>query len=210
MKSYLLWGIFISFICFPISSCDVCSCKIEQCSAFSDPNWADWFPYQVNQQIIFKNQTFFDTITIASITKSGAYEANRGCKTGDNGCRTNYHLKSNEVYAGNVRKMSIDYLSETPFESTVSIKNISFKFLNIEVSASDVTNQGLVLQTTYSGSYSSHVYIGGISYFNVQTLTKNSPTGTTIKPEPYKIYLSRGQGLVGYEMYPTNELWIKQ
>ena len=78
MRTLLPSGILLLTIYF-FNSCSICSCKKVTCSAFEDANFINWFAYQQDQQIIFKYQSAFDTISLQGIYKSEAYEANQGC-----------------------------------------------------------------------------------------------------------------------------------
>src|SRR5690348_11638847 len=69
-----------------LQSCkDVCSCKKVTCPAYTNANFDQWFPYTINQQIIYMDsaqQRNNDTVVITDLTATQAYEANKGCYNG--------------------------------------------------------------------------------------------------------------------------------
>ena len=193
-----------------LDSCSICSCKKVPCSAFEDLHFQNWFNYQPEHQLIFKNQSAYDTITLQSIYKSEAYEASQGCYNGDVGCSQNLSIESNEIATNAKRKLSLNYFSQTPFGSSVSSKSITLWLQGFNCSANDINDQGLVIPPgIYTGNFSPSLTINGVVYSNVQTITKDTTIDLSI-PYPYKVYLSKGQGLVAYEIFPTHEMWVKQ
>ncbi len=209
MRTLFLTGILLLTIYF-FNSCSICSCKKISCPAFEDVNFQTWFAaYQSSQQSIFKYQSSYDTITLGNPHKSKAYEGKQGCYGVDNGCSKEFSVGSNEV--ANFRyKLSIIYSSSSFLGSSESLKNISLWLLGFNFTASDVNEQGLVLMPgTYTGSYAASLTINGVAYNHVQTITRDT-TISLSTPAPYKVYLSKGPGVIAYEMFPSHELWIKQ
>lgn len=209
MRTLLFTGTLL-FTVYIFNSCSICSCKKISCPAFEDVNFQTWFAaYQSGQQSIFKYQSSYDTITLGNPHKSEAYEGNQGCYGGDQGCSKEFSVGSNEVT--NFRyKLSITYSSSSFLGSLESPKNISLWLLGFNCAASDVNEQGLVLLPgSYTGSYAASLNINGTAYNHVQTITRDT-TISLSAPAPYKVYLSKGTGVVAYEMFPSHELWIKQ
>ena len=210
MRTLLLTS-FLLLTIYTYNSCSICSCKKVSCSAFEDVNFINWFAYQQDQQIIFKYQSVFDTITLQSIYKSEAYEASQGCYNGDDGCHKTMSTESKEIAANFKRKLSLTYFSQTPFgSSSASTKSISLFVQGFNCTASDINDQGFVLPLgLYSSSYSSSLSINGTTFNNVQTITRDTTINISAQ-EPFKVYLSKGTGLIAYEMFPTHQLWVKQ
>lgn len=210
MRTLLLTSILLLTV-YTYNSCSICSCKKISCSAFEDANFINWFTYQQDQQIIFKYQSAFDTITLQNIYRSEAYEASQGCYNGDDGCHKNMSTESKEIATNFRRKLSLTYFSQTPFgSSSASTKSISLYLQGFDCMASDINDQGLVLPPGfYSSNYSPALSINGTTFNNVQTITRDTTIGISA-PLPFKVYLSKGIGLIAYEMFPSHQLWVKQ
>ena len=209
MRTTLLVS-FLLFTIYLFNSCSICSCKKVPCPAFEDVNFLNWFSYQQGQQIIFKYQQAYDTINLLPFQKSEAYEASQGCYNGDDGCNQNLSIWSQELTVNYRQKFSVNYFSQTQFGSSTATKSITLVVRGFNCSASDINDQGLVLPPgLYKSDFSPSLPINGTIFNNVQTITRD----TTIdipSPVPFKVYLSKGVGLVAYEMFPTHQLWVKQ
>lgn len=209
MRSLLLTGILLLTIHF-FDSCNICSCKKVPCPAFENTDFQNWFAYSAGQQIIFKNQSAYDTMQLLAFNRNDAYEASQGCYHGDLGCSQYLTIASYGLTPDFRQKLSIDYNSQTPFGSTESKKSISLFLKGFDCPATDINNQGLVLEPgLYSSTYSPSLLINGALYNSVQTIIRDTLVDTFIQ-QPYKVYLSKGTGLIAYEMFPSHELWIKQ
>jgi hypothetical protein len=208
----LLFTFTLLFTIYIFHGCSNCSCKKVPCPAFSDASFESWLPYQPGQQLVFKNQSSFDTITLSGINKSEAYEANQGCYNGDNGCYQDLSIGSNEVAGttGNyMRKFSVNYFSTTTFSSSAYQKTIELQLREFKFTANDFSEMGFAIATgLYSGSFSPSTMLNGTSYNNVQIIVRDT-TDISLQ-QPYKVYLSKGVGLIAYETCPTRALWVKQ
>lgn len=209
MRTVLLSGILL-FIIYFFKDCSICSCKKVSCPAFEDVKFENWFPYQQGQQIIFKYQSAYDTINLLPFEKSDAYEASQGCYHSDMGCNQNVSIASQELTANFRKKLSVNYISQTPFGSSVTTKSITLFLKGFNCSANDINDQGLIVAPgIYSSSYATSLTINGSSFNNVQTITRDTTTDIST-PVPFKVYLSKGTGLIAYELFPTHQLWVKQ
>jgi len=210
MKIICLLASFFLFSFF-LTGCEVCSCKKIPCPEFNAPEFLHWLPYTSSQKIVFRNNSLFDTITIDRIDKSASYEASKGCLHGDNGCTMNYWLSSAEAQPDYTPKFSVDFMSTTPFESSNASKNIALRFYNFTCAASGVDDQGLLIEPgAYSSQYYASFNMAGNIYNNVQVIIKDTSGSTGKTSGPYKIYLAKDQGMVGYEHYPGLQTWIKE
>jgi hypothetical protein len=198
MKFFL--AICLSFIIIFLTNCTVCSCKKVPCPAFNDSNFSAWFPYSTGQQIIFNNNSSFDTISFY-VDKSEAYEATQGCYGASGGCTAQCSVYSNELSSSYNRKLQIVIYGTSP-------KNISFNLYQFSCTASDILDTGLVAPSSSSKYYSS-LQIGNSVYNQVQLIQKDT-SGNIIYQGPYKIYFAKNQGIVAYENYPDLRTWIKQ
>ena len=208
MRTLLLTSILLLTI-YTFNSCTICSCKKVSCPAFDDVNFLNWFSYQ-QSQVIFKYQSVYDTISLLPFEKSEAYEASQGCYNGSDGCSQRLAILSQEVTADFRQKFRVYYSSQTTFGASASTKSIILFLQGFTCSASDINDQGLVLPPgLYSSNYSSSLPINGTTFNNVQTITRDTTIDISA-PQPFKVYLSKGIGLVAYEMFPTHQLWVKQ
>lgn len=55
---------------------------------------------------------------------------------------------------------------------------------------------------------SAYKFINGVTYSNFITIA-NDTTGTK-EDKPYKLYIAKNTGIVGFEMYPSKQKWILQ
>jgi len=209
MRTLLFTGTLL-FLVYFFNSCNICSCKKVPCPAFENTDFQNWFPYSSGQQLVFKYQSASDTIHLSEFEKNDAYEASQGCYHGDLGCMQNLNILSHEMTPNYIRKLHIGYGSQTPFGSTATKKSITLFVKGFNCSATDINNQGLVLEPgVYSGAYSASLVINGVSYNSVQTIVRDT-LRDNFTLQPYKVYLGKGTGLIAYEMFPSHELWIKQ
>ena len=209
MKSLLLFSGFL-FFAGVFTKCNICSCKKVACQAFEDVNFENWFSYQQGQQIIFKYQSSYDTIDLLPFQKSEGYEASQGCYHPDPGCTQTLSIASHQTTVTGRQKFLVDYTSVTPFGSSSSTKSIKLFLNGFDCPAVDINDNGLVLKPgIYSGLFSASVTINGTVYNNIQVVTRDTLADNSAR-QPYKIYLSKGIGLIAYEMYPTHQLWVKQ
>jgi len=208
MRGLLLTSILLLII-YTYNSCSICSCKKVSCPAFDDVNFLNWFSYQ-QSQIIFKYQSAYDTINLLPFEKSEPYEASQGCYNGSSGCSQRISIVSLEVTANFRQKFSVNYFSTTAFGSSTSAKSISLYLEGFRFTASDINDQGLVLPPgLYNSNYSPSLPINGTAFNNVQTITRDTSADISAQ-QPYKVYLSKGIGLIAYEMFPGHQLWVKQ
>ena len=187
-------------------SCNICTCKKIPCPAFEDVEFQTWFAdYQSSQRSIFKYQSTFDTITTPAPYKNEAYEENQGCiGARPGGCLMRFSVGSDEVATNLRRKLSIGY-GGGPGSSSIELSVMGFN-----CSALDINDQGLVLNTgRYTAGYAASLTLNGISFNNVQVITRDT-TLDHFTEQPYKVYISKGPGLVAYEMFPGRQLWVKQ
>ena len=200
--AFIAGMIFLSWI---VHSCNVCTCKKIACPAFEDVDFQTWFAaYQSSQQFIFKYQASFDTITLSTPNKNEAYESSQGCYGRNQRCSMDFSVGSNEITAGFRQKLLIRYFGG-PGSASISLWVMGF-----DCNAIDVNDQGLVLTSgKYTSSYAASLTLNGMSFNNVQVITRDTTTDQFTE-QPYKVYLSKGGGMVAYEIFPGHQLWVKQ
>jgi len=205
----LLLTLILLFTIYIFHGCAICTCKKVSCPAFDDVNFLNWFSYQ-QSQVIFKYQSAYDTINLLPFEKSEAYEASQGCYNGSSGCSQRLSIVSHEVAVDFRQKFRVYYSSLTPFGASVSTKSITLFLQGFTCSASDINDQGLVLPPgLYNSNYSPTLPIDGTTFNNVQTITRDTTIDISAQ-QPFKVYLSKGVGLIAYEMFPSHQLWVKQ
>jgi hypothetical protein len=194
-------AICLSLTMFFFDNCTVCSCKKVLCPAFNDTSFNRWFPYNTNNQIIFRNNSDADTFSFY-VDRSADYETTQGCFGAHGGCIPYCHLYSNELYTLYDRKLQVTIYSATP-------KDILLNFYQFNCRATDITDTGLaVVDTSAHSNYHPSMNIGGNTFNSVQLITKDTAGGKI--SGPYKIFLEKNAGIIAYETYPDLKLWIKQ
>lgn len=181
-----------------------CSPKAEientrTCPAYSNTIFNTWFPYQVNENIIFASASAKDTITIGTITRSDQTQTFTSIP-----CTIFSSILSNQ-FAGNINKLLVTYNKvENEARNTFTISFYNFNLNNAWLKDSEITS----FDQAYQTQYYSNIAIGGKSFNEVAEIKRD--TITNKQSGVYKIYISKNNGLVGYERYPTLELFIKQ
>jgi hypothetical protein len=198
---------FIVAITFTFNSCDVCSCKKVLCSAFDDAHFNSWFPYNSNKTAVFKNSSgSADTIKFFAIEKSSSYEITRGCISGrSSNCTTNASIYADAKLSNTNTNISI-YFTGYSEQS----KNISFSFGDFRFQANDIANEGFseISPFNYTAGFFAQLNINNTAFTNVQQITRDTTSGK--EPGIYKLYLSRDNGIIAYEKYPSLDTFIKQ
>jgi len=196
-----IFTICLSFTTFFFNNCTVCSCKKVPCPAFNDTSFNRWFPYNTNDQIIFRNNSESDTFSFY-VDRSAAYETEQGCFGAHGGCIPYCRVYSNEIYSSYNRKLQVTIYSSSP-------KDISLDFYQFNCRATDIADTGLaVVDTSARSTYFSSINIGSSTFSSIQLITKDTSGGKI--SGPYKIFLEKDAGIIAYETYPDLKLWIKQ
>ena len=179
-------------------------CTKVKCPGFASQHFDAWFPYKQGQILIFESpQIKNDTITIGRITKDPPYTATRGW--GFSGCSATGTIYSNEMTAFS----SLLYVSASTHEKGV-VGNITVIVKGFQAGGRALGDSGIVvafpqmIQSTYFSSYS----LGSKTFSKVQQLTRDTAVIKTIGV--YRVWLAKDIGLIGYEEYPSKNLYIKQ
>jgi hypothetical protein len=206
------------FLAFTISfyGCNICTCKKITCATFSDAAFDQWAPYKEGELLVFKNQTgMADTIRIAAIRKTEAYESTSGGGYGcGKGCITNGTAYGTDMSGTNLEKFSFNMDKSDPNGSTTpQTTYVSLRLKNLFINARSLADTGLVTATVFNEvkittRFNSSLSILTRNFTNVQTLMID--TNTVKLNGPFKIYMSAGAGLIGWENYPDKSIWIKE
>lgn len=205
-------NLFFLFITLPFifQACGVCTSKTVTCPPYDSTYRKQWFPYTEGQQLVYKNAitNILDTFIIAD------------CKVRDEDTKTTYGgyaskggLCSSEFY---IRFISLRdstplayYISHTNNTTMPSATKYEYGEIRFKYGSFNYTMTEKDSLTTTSGSYlQSFSLENGITYTGLQSLvsTSKNNTGTYIG----KLYIAKGQGLVGFVEYPSLQQWAIQ
>lgn len=208
MKSFLLIVFAFTLILF-FSGCDLCSCKKLLCPPFENTHFASWFPYNASQTNTFKNIVgATNNIDFFAMQKSSSYETRRGSCYGSSNqpCMTNAAIYASGSLANIATSIEIHFESQNETQKIISI----FIGNNFRIQSKNIDETGLkdFIPVNYASDFYPQLNINGASFNHVQTITKD--TALMKDNGIYKLFISRDNGIIGYEHYPTLETWVKQ
>jgi hypothetical protein len=197
-------GLILLALAFFQYDCSVCSCQKVPCPGFNDSITRAWFPYDDPRVLVFSDSQNNDTLSLPGFQKSEEYEASKGCFNSASGCSASASLYADERINGGYLKFSVQLNQVTPFETTTKAPQVDFQFYNFRISSVFLRANGLDVDgsTQFHTMFFPSLMLGGKNYENVQMITKDT-SASERDPGPYKIYLSKYAGLVGYEEYPS-------
>lgn len=193
--------------------CTLCTSKKVTCPAFKDSAFFKWFPYKENQHLVYKDLKTGDTLgfAIASVYKTPQTDVNTGGYGG--GSRYCVAEASISAVSNNNTNSSLSINYQTPNDLN---GNNTFKGLYIYLN-SNQWYAGAILDTTIEKqegtvntveTIHNVIFENGITYPQLLTFTQDT-TGTK-EDKPYKLYIAKNTGIVGFEMYPSKQKWILQ
>lgn len=198
------------------SGCKTCTCKTIICAAFSDSSFDKWAPYEEGDLLIFKNQSgVADTIRIAALRKSDAYESKTGGGYGcGKGCYTDATAYGTDMSGNNLEKFSINQTKSDPNGNSIpQTIQVSLRLKNFNLNAKALVDTGFVNGTVYNGvgittRFSTALTVLSKNFTDVQTLSLD--TASYKVNGPFKLYLAAGKGLVAWESYPDKTIWVRE
>lgn len=207
LLSFFLFNQFIN------TGCNVCSSKKITCKGYDDSFVLEWFPYQINQQITFKDSgNNSEILTIGQVNKSEPTEITTGGYGANRVCDANYTVTSQEVDTPYVPHLQL--FSNIAYDNSGNIqsKNTQLIFLNERFDATDIVDTGFLrlntVPTYVSSQFFNSLTINNRRFNNVQILQIDT---NMIKPSMIRsVYISKNNGVIGYIRYPSNDLWAKQ
>jgi hypothetical protein len=174
------------------------------CPAFRDSLYDQWFPYVKSQVLRFRNSTGIEnTINLERVDKTPDYKY---YVEGGGSCAPKVTVRS----AGTIG-FATGFLLE--YSKGPNISGLSINLKSILITAREIKDTGIVLyqntttrfnMTRYFSTYA----LNGKSYSNVQIITRDTAADKTL--DIYKVLIAKGTGILGYEEYPSLELWLKQ
>jgi hypothetical protein len=206
----------IYFICL-FSSCTPCSTKKIPCDAFNEPVFFKWFPYHITDRLSFKNINNSDSFSyvIAQVDTSKAYETQQG------GYGNNAYSCFSSAYITNINNgipddiFHIQYSITRPFDNSPMTKYLELYFKNTTWAVTEITESGFTNNSSGNNNIATTVvnqnnvlFDNGITYPVVTALSLDT-AGITIE-KPYKIFIAKNIGIIGFEMYPSLQKWVIQ
>jgi len=182
------------------------SCKRKKiCPAFSYSNYDAWFPYTEGQKLMFMNaRQDKDSIIIFQNSRSAATEKEWGWWASEPRCSMESEIRGGQGYT--YLEIECDLKEEDKF--------IRASIGDFTVVGQSIDDTGLVLDPTrmknagYKSTYHSSLNLNGKTYPAVQLFERDT---TLIQMEGVcRMYLSKENGIIAYEKYPSHELWVKQ
>jgi hypothetical protein len=191
-------------------ACTLCSTKKVTCSAFDNSSFQAWFPYNTNSYQIFKNTQTQDTVgfQFTAIDYSQAYEI----QTGGYGNRVGACNKSASVYAtAGDRYINVQYFIDSVFNQPNANQQLNIAINNSQFYAEEINSQEI--KTSISNNTSVAVNNTAVLLNNIfceKLCTITSDTLNSKLDRIYKVFISKGKGIIGYEHYPSLHQWFIQ
>jgi hypothetical protein len=201
-----------------ISGCTTCSTKKINCTAFNEPAFNKWFPYNDSSRMFFKNTVTADTFSylISYAQTSEAYETNRGgFENTSRPCGTSAYITSSNYSNSPFGVVQVNYITVQEIDNGPSTKNLHVHFNNADWVAGEIfENSFAVSLNSASGAPSKNdsaqnmLFYNGITYQRVVTLTNDTSFNKTDRA--YKLFIAKNIGIIGCEMFPSKQKWVIQ
>lgn len=189
--------------------CKECSSKQVTCPAYEEKGFSSWFPYAANQRIYFVSGTSKDSFTVASVDQSEPYKTRVSASSP--WCGAHKYFYSVEKFPNSYSKFQAtddqqtDSYNSGSFEEQIQLIMIGSVF-----TGKGMSDTGMV-KSSYSvnrSQFYTSIILGGVTYSSVQEMISDT---TSLKTQrAYKIWISKNNGIIGYEEYPSLKLWTKQ
>ena len=188
-------------------SCTLCSTKKVTCSQFNDPQFSLWFPYTVGSQLKFKAMGTTDSLeyTIKTFYKSEAYETTQGGFS--NNIASCYSTASIVGYNQANQNSLVDIYYSISADYQLSIKINDADWRAGKINPNSVSNIFGSNFTKLDSSYNT-TFANGIVYPVLITMENDTINDKTSRP--FKIYLAKNAGIIGFDEYPSKKKWILQ
>ncbi len=202
-------GTVLLFILFFVAtffiSCGVCSKKVD-CPAYKDDLLDAWFPYTDNQKLIFRSTlTDADTVVLKNTQTTEAYQET-GSFERDVICTAGKTFQSTERDTAGSFKFYLQLSTGDGWhDAQVYVQQTNIVFANFsEMATPQVT---LNNRTATSQSLQNFTLLN--RNFASVVESKVDTSGGKISGI-YKLYSVKGEGIVGYSIYPSLKTWVKQ
>jgi len=194
---FTFW-VMIALVAFAVLQVFTFCSRTISCPAFSDAAFDAWLPYQQDQWLFFINsRQQKDSIRIGVVERSQA-EVVKGGGYNSPKCNIYAYIRGNGNVFLNIQNQEA---------KAVSLALDDFNFYGGAMGDSGIryVPETGPYKTVY---YYSHT-LGAQTFNNVELLEKDT-TGMKGGEHIYRVYLSRENGIIAYERYPSHDLWLKQ
>ncbi len=191
------------------SSCYECSDKSVTCTGYTEKGFSTWFPYAVNDKVIFSSGAAKDTFTIRTVYVSNPYQDRVSARHPF--CNAEKSITSVEVNNNGAGKL---FISNGQFNdvyaSQQSVENLQIYLRGGGFAGKGISDTGIMRKDSdnQTSQFFSSLQMGSITYTNVQVIMADTLTAKNSRP--YKIWISKNHGIIAYEEYPGKNLWLKQ
>jgi hypothetical protein len=172
------------------------ACTKTDCPPFADAGFDAWFPYQEGQTIYFtSDKKDKDTLLFNSVYRSPEHRTYGG------GGKCNAWAYYSSTYMHVSPKVYLS-INTYPGGNALSVNLNTFK-----LDEATITEAGITAKNTgYSATALSNVAINSKTFSTVSLLQRD--TIANKEAGVYKVWVSKGAGIVAYEQYPSLERWV--
>lgn len=193
---------------FMLNSCGVCTSKKYSCDTGLDSIARRWFKLDSGKQLIFTNNTLTDTISLHTFVASTTETARSGgFESKPIPCESSLYARSSEKDSNGRFKFTLMYQLDTYYpgknqqcsNSYLNLHGTTYWFYSID------QNLGITSSSDSSTIIEHFNSPNGLTYTHVNRLMIDSSLIKT--DQPYKLYVAYDHGLIGYETYPSHQIW---
>lgn len=177
-------------------------CTKIKCSGFTNEAFNEWFPYKEHQVLLFDNSSgATDSINISELFKTAPYENSGGFHSRP--CRRTAWIQTK--YRGIAGQMlSVDAIEG----DSGAITNVTISLKQLVIHGFTLSDTGVTggINRTHTSRFFPQFTLGTKTYANVQELQGDT---TGLKQHGiFRFWLAKGNGLVGYEVFPSLERYV--
>ena len=197
----------IALISSALQSCEDCSEKVP-CPAYQDELFEQWLPYYDGTVISFKSPGELPAVyTFVILDSTKPYET----RSSSPQCVAQKILVTKERLNSGDPTFRINMVKAERLDGGEISRSISMMLQGYKIYGRDVSDAGFMNISSAASAGSSEnfpsVVLDGKTFANVQCTSFD--TSNVKVSAIYKLYFSKGQGLVGYETFNPKRLWVK-
>lgn len=185
-------------------TCSAMTCGTS-CPEYEGSAMTKWLPYAKDQEIVFTDGLGGrDVLHIAVVDRSPA--KNYKQRT-DVVCTSSAEISSAEF--SSVSNPDLRFIHKRTADG---VNSVFLALHGFNINALDLSDKGVVADPSHPElSYTTYLNytLGNHTYPGVQCITAADTAGI-ITGHPYKLYLAQDHGIVGYELYPSRQVWMLQ
>jgi hypothetical protein len=198
------------FLCIALFAwgCKECSSREVTCPAYEEKGFSSWFPYISGQKIYFMSGASRDSLTIAPVGISQSYKERLSASSP--WCTAYKYIMSAEKYSGSMPKLRFRiHQQKDSYGSGNLIEQVDIFMNGTTFEGTGIADTGLIPSSIMQPSqFYPSLSFGSASYLNVQVIVSDTNSFKSVRP--YKIWISKNNGIISYEEYPSLKRWIKQ